>query len=146
MNLKSCEKKVKILERMLWIPGIGLCVAVPGVLFASTPIVPIIFVIIFLIAFVFLIIKLQIAEVTLIEEKVNYYLKDNEYTEVFLRRDDRLMDKRIYDLIEENNLTFVAQKFGDSILIKGMKGDIELFSCSFNDYCEFFDYFNVEKV
>lgn len=146
MNLKSCEKKVKILERMLWIPGIGLCGAVPGVLFASTPIVPIIFVIIFLIAFVFLIIKLQIAEVTLIEEKVNYYLKDNEYTEVFLRRDDRLMDKRIYDLIEENNLTFVAQKFGDSILIKGMKGDIELFSCSFNDYCEFFDYFNVEKV
>ena len=146
MNLKSCEKKVKILERMLWIPGIGLCGAVPGVLFAPTPIVPIIFVIIFLIAIVFLIIKLQIAEVTLIEEKVNYYLKDNEYTEVFLRRDDRLMDKRIYDLIEENNLTFVAQKFGDSILIKGMKGDIELFSCSFNDYCEFFDYFNVEKV
>lgn len=146
MNLKSCEKKVKILERMLWIPGIGLCVAVPGVLFASTPIVPIIFVIIFLIAIVFLIIKLQIAEVTLIEEKVNYYLKDNQYTEVFLRRDDRLMDKRIYDLIEENNLIFVAQKFGDSILIKGMKGDIELFSCSFNDYCEFFDYFNVEKV
>ena len=146
MNLKSCEKKVKILERMLWIPGIGLCLSVPGVLFASTPIVPIIFVIIFLIAIVFLIIKLQIAEVTLIEEKVNYYLKYNEYTEVFLRRDDRLMDKRIYDLIEENNLTFVAQKFGDSILIKGMKGDIELFSCSFNDYCEFFDYFNVEKV
>ena len=146
MNLKSCEKKVKILERMLWIPGIGLCVAAPGVLFASTPIVPIIFVIIFLIAIVFLIIKLQIAEVTLIEEKVNYYLKDNQYTEVFLRRDDRLMDKRIYDLIEENNLIFVAQKFGDSILIKGMKGDIELFSCSFNDYCEFFDYFNVEKV
>lgn len=146
MNLKSCEKKVKILERMLWIPGIGLCVAAPGVLFASTPIVPIIFVIIFLIAIVFLIIKLQIAEVTLIEEKVNYYLKDNQYTEVFLRRDDRLMDKRIYDLIEENNLIFVAQKFGDSILIKGMKGDIELFSCSFNDYCDFFDYFNVEKV
>ena len=146
MNLKSCEKKVKILERMLWIPGIGLCGAVPGVLFAPTPIVPIIFVIIFLIAIVFLIIKLQIAEVTLIEEKVNYYLKDNEYTEVFLRRDDRLMDKRIYDLIEENNLTFVAQKFGDSILIKGMKGDIELFSFTFNDYCDFFDYFNVEKV
>ena len=146
MNLKSCENKVKILERMLWIPGIGLCVAAPGVLFASTPIVPIIFVIIFLIAIVFLIIKLQIAEVTLIEEKVNYYLKDNQYTEVFLRRDDRLMDKRIYGLIEENNLTFFAQKFGDSILIKGMKGDIELFSCSFNDYCDFFDYFNVEKV
>lgn len=146
MNLKSCEKKVKILERMLWIPGIGLCVAVPGVLFASTPIVPIIFVIICLIAIVFLIIKLQIAEVTLIEEKVRYYLKDNEYIEVFLRRDDRLMDKRIYGLIEENNLTFFAQKFGDSILIKGMKGDIELFSCSFNDYCDFFDYFNVEKV
>lgn len=146
MKLKSCEKKVKILERMLWIPGIGLCVAVPGVLFASTPIVPIIFVIVFLIAIVFLIIKLQIAEVILIEEKVNYYLKDNEYTEVFLRRDDRLMDKRIYDLIEENNLTFVAQKFGDSILIKGMKGDIELFSCTFNNYGEFFDYFNVKKV
>ena len=146
MNLKSCEKKVKILERMLWIPGIGLCVAVPGVLFASTPIVPIIFVIIFLIAIVFLIIKLQIAEVILIEEKVNYYLKDNQYTEVFLRRDDRLMDKRIYGLIEENNLTFFAQKFGDSILVKGMKGDIELFSFTFNDYCDFFDYFNVEKV
>lgn len=148
MNLKSCEKKVKILERMLWIPGIGLCVAVPGVLFASTLIVPIIFVfvIVFLIAIVFLIIKLQIAEVTLIEEKVNYYLKDNEYTEVFLRRDDRLMDKRIYDLIEENNITFFAEKNCDCILIKGMKGDIELFSCSFNDYCEFFDYFNVEKV
>lgn len=146
MNLKSYEKKVKILERMLWIPGIGLCVAVPGVLFASTPIVPIIFVIIFLIAIVFLIIKLQIAEVILIKEKVNYYLKDNEYTEVFLRRDDRLMDKRIYDLIEENNLTFVAQKFCDSILIKGMEGDIELFSCTFNNYCDFFDYFNIEKV
>ena len=109
MNLKSCEKKVKILERMLWIPGIGLCLAVPGVLFASTPIVPIIFVIIFLIAIVFLIIKLQIAEVILIKEKVNYYLKDNEYTEVFLRRDDRLMDKRIYDLIEENNLTLLLK-------------------------------------
>lgn len=146
MNLKSYEKKVKILERMLWIPGIGLCVAVPGVLFASTPIVPIIFVIIFLIAIVFLIIKLQIAEVTLIEEKVRYYLKDNEYIEVFLRRNDRLMDKRNYGLIEENNLTFFAQKIGDSILIKGMKGDIELFSFTFNDYSEFFDYFNVEKV
>lgn len=146
MNLKSCEKKVKILERMLWIPGIGLCGAVPGVLFAPTPIVPIIFVIIFLIAIVFLIIKLQIAEVTLIKEKVNYYLKDNEYTEVFLRRDDRLMAKRIYDLIEENNLTFFAKKNCDYISIKGMKGDVELFSCTFNNYCEFFDYFNVEKV
>lgn len=146
MKLKSCEKKVKILERLLWIPVIGSCVAVPGMLFASTPIVPIVFVIIFLIAIVFLMIKLQIAEVTLIKEKVNYYLKDNEYTEVFLRRNDRLMAERIYDLIEANNLTFFAEKNCDSILIKGIKGDIELFSCTFNNYCEFFDYFNVEKV
>lgn len=146
MKLKSCEKKVKILERMLWIPGIGLWVALLSILFASTPIVPIVFVIIFLIAIVFLMIKLQIAEVTLIKEKVNYHLKDNEYTEVFLKRNYRLMSERIFDLIEENNLTFFAEKNCDCILIKGVKGDIELFSCTFNNYYEFFDYFNLEKV
>lgn len=146
MKLKSCEKKVKILERILWISVIGLCVALLSILFISTIIVPIISFIIFLIAIVFLMIKLQIAEVTLIKEKVNHYLKDNEYTEVFLKRNYRLMSERIYDLIEANNLTFFAEKNCDSILIKGMKGDIELFSCTFNNYCEFFDYFNVEKV
>ena len=146
MKLKSCEKKVKILERLLWIPVIGSCVAVPGMLFASTPIVPIVFVIIFLIAIVFLMIKLQIAEVTLIKEKVNHYLKDNEYTEVFLKRNYRLMPEIIYDLIEANNLTFFAEKNCDSILIKGMKGDVELFSCIFNNYYEFLDYFNIEYV
>lgn len=147
MNLKSCEKKVKMLERMLWIAGIGMVVVgLLSTLFISSLIVLIIIMLIFMILLFFLMIKLQIAEVTLIKEKVNHYLKDNEYTEVFLKRNYRLMSERIYDLIEANNLTFFAEKNCDSILIKGMKGDVELFSCIFNNYYEFLDYFNIEYV
>lgn len=146
MKLKFYEKKVKILEKMIEIPIIGLIVAVFCIFFLSDVIVSFIIIGVSVMVLFLFVIMLIYAEEDLVREKVNYYLKENEYTEIFLKINRELISKIAYDIVKENDLIFLAKKAGSNIVVNVVKEDTELLSFVFDNYDEFFDYFSLEEV